>query len=234
MAIPYHLTDKGLAATRPEGREPFGDWMQTFTGKAFYPADPIKMLHDDKIDPVDIAHALSMTCRYGGHVSRFYSVAEHSLLVSLYCDPADALDGLLHDATEAYMQDLVRPVKNMLPEYKAMEERLMTAIAIRFGLRTALHGHPDQGAATDYYLMPDSVKEADNRILLDERRHLLGPVPQPWHPSIEAMRPLDCTDEWLRTLGSGKPAAGWDFGCTPHLAKALWLQRFGELTGGKL
>lgn len=55
-----------------------GDWMQTYTGRRFYPLDP----RPDEIDPEDIAHALSLLCRYGGHVDRFYSVAEHCVLMS--------------------------------------------------------------------------------------------------------------------------------------------------------
>ena len=55
-----------------------GSWMQTFTGRQFFPLDP----HPNDVDPVDIAHALSLICRYGGHTRRFYSVAEHCVLLS--------------------------------------------------------------------------------------------------------------------------------------------------------
>ena len=75
-----------------------GDWLQTFTGKAFFPLDP----RPEEMDIFDIAHALSNLCRYGGHCNKFYSVAEHSVLVSILCrlyyGEQVALQGLLHDA----------------------------------------------------------------------------------------------------------------------------------------
>lgn len=154
-----------------------GDWMQTFTGLAFYPIDP----RPDEIEPTDIAHALSMLCRYGGHVTRFYSVAEHCVLMSHAVAPENALWALLHDATEAYMQDLIRPIKRMMPEYCEAEDRLMGIIAERFGIS------PD---------CPAEVKAADNRILLDERAALMNLKPRPW-AAVEHLTPL------------GVPILGW-------------------------
>jgi hypothetical protein len=135
-----------------------GDWMQTYTGRAFFPMDP----DPDDIDPDDIAHALSLLCRYNGHVDRFYSVAEHCVLVSRAVPAEDALWGLLHDATEAYVGDMIRPLKRSMPEYRAAEDRVMAAIATRFGLTGE---------------MPASVKNADNRILLTERAALMSAAP---------------------------------------------------------
>lgn len=91
-----------------------GDWMQTYTGRAFWPMDP----RPEEVDAEDIAAALSMLCRYGGHVRRFYSVAEHCLLMSEAVAPQHALWALLHDAT-AYVQ---------------AEDRLMGVICDRFAL----------------------------------------------------------------------------------------------------
>lgn len=138
-----------------------GEWMQTFTGRAFYPlaAEP------DDIDPFDIAHALGMICRYGGHVRRFYSVAEHCVLMSRAVAPGNALWALLHDATEAYVGDMVRPLKRMMPAYRVAEDRLMLAVCARFGL--------------DRHC-PQEVKAADNRILRDERDALMAAAPLPW------------------------------------------------------
>jgi hypothetical protein len=133
-----------------------GDWMQTFTGGRFYPADPIS----EEIDKRDIAHALSLLCRYGGHVERFYSVAEHCLLMSYAVPPEDALAALLHDATEAYVVDVPRPLKRMLRDYGPIENGVWLAISRHFGLPASID-------------LPASVKDADNRILLTERDRLM-------------------------------------------------------------
>ncbi|GAA4439532.1 hypothetical protein [Phytohabitans houttuyneae] len=146
-----------------------GDWMQTYTGRAFYPLDP----HVEDIDPVDIAHALSLLCRYGGHVKLAYSVAEHCVLLSHAVAPGNALWALLHDATEAYLGDMIRPLKSAMPEYRQVEDRLAAVIVDRFGL---------------FRVCPDEVKLADTRILLDERAALMAPPPQPW--AVEHLQPL--------------------------------------------
>ena len=147
-----------------------GDWMQTFTGRTFYPMAP----QVGDVDPVDIAHALGLICRYGGHVNRFYSVAEHCVLMSYAVAPENALWALLHDATEAYVGDMVRPLKNMMPAYREAEDRLMVVICDRFGIG---------------YSCPAEVKAADTRILLDERAALMAPAPQSWR-SLEGVPPL--------------------------------------------
>ena len=154
-----------------------GDWMQTFTGRKFYPLSP----QADEIDPVDIAHALSLLCRYGGHVDRFYSVAEHCVLMSHAVSPEHALWALLHDATEAYVVDVPRPLKRSLPEYQVVEEKVMIAIAEKFGLSMP---------------MPTEVKDADNRILLTERNMLMSSTRERW--AQEDLVPLPVTiNAWL-------------------------------------
>ena len=157
--------------TRDEATPVRGDWMQTYTGRTFYPADP----RVEDIDPTDIAHALSLTCRYGGHVRKFYSVAEHCVLMSFAVPQVAAAPiwALLHDATEAYMGDVIRPLKTFMPEYRDMENRLMRVICERFGLR---------------FNCPWQVVEADNRILLDERAALMSAPPRPW--AVENLEPL--------------------------------------------
>jgi hypothetical protein len=84
----------------------------------------------------DIAHALSLLCRFSGHTQMFYSVAEHSLLMSqyFYYDRALAFEALLHDASEAYCCDVIRPLKNHLPEYAEIELRNQLTIRNKFGL----------------------------------------------------------------------------------------------------
>lgn len=172
-----------------------GEWMQTFTGKAFYPLHPVP---SDIVD-ADIAHALSLICRYGGHVRRFYSVAEHCVLLSRAVSPENALWALLHDATEAYVGDMIRPLKVAMPEYVRVEDRLMDVIAQRYDIG------PE---------MPVEVKEADSRILLNEREALLGTPPRAW--DVDGLQPLLVQVE------------GWN----PDRAEHEYAERLTELLGG--
>jgi hypothetical protein len=128
----------------------------------------------DDVDIVDIAHALSHICRYAGHCKTFYSVAEHSYIMSQMVPPEHALQALLHDATEAYCQDLPRPLKAHLPEYRAIEQLNRAAICKRFGL--ALEE-------------PTEVRQADRDILLSEHLVLFGPGPKPWVVPGAVLRP---------------------------------------------
>lgn len=106
-----------------------------------------------------IAHGLAHICRFGGHTIRHYSVAEHSVWVSQLVPPEFALQGLMHDATEAYLCDLPSPIKKLWPEYYVMEAKLHAVIAEKFGFS------PE---------MPDEVKTADARICITEKIALIG------------------------------------------------------------
>ncbi len=141
-----------------------GDFIQTFTGKAFFPLDP----DPDDVCIEDIAHSLSLKCRYGGHCLKFYSVAEHSILVSRNCY-GHRLEALLHDASEAYLCDVPSPIKPFLDGYKAIEAAVDCAIAERFGLE---------------YPWPMEIKEIDSRIIVDEAFWNMAPSDQEWlvHP----------------------------------------------------
>lgn len=108
-----------------------------------------------------IAHALSNLCRFTGHVREFYSVAQHSLMVSLIVPENVAREGLLHDAQEAYIGDVSTPLKRLLPRYEEIEKNLEGVIAKKFGL--------DWSPATR-----SLVKRADTIMLATERRDLLG------------------------------------------------------------
>lgn len=87
------------------------------------------------INIVDIAHALSNICRYGGHSPKFYSVAQHSVLCSLVPGSyQEQMEALMHDSSEAYLADMPRPIKRNLPEYIRIENNLLEVIFKHFGL----------------------------------------------------------------------------------------------------
>lgn len=136
-------------------------WIQTASGRALYPLDP----NPADIDIDDIAHALAMKCRYNGHTSHFYSVAEHSVYVSHYVPAQYALWGLLHDASEAYLPDVSRPIKPHMPGFRAIEDRVMDAVTTRFGMQAS---------------EPVAVKTVDTAILHDEKKALMPHDPLPW------------------------------------------------------
>lgn len=138
-----------------------GNWIQMHSGIAFWPLDP----RADEVRIEDIAHSLSLLCRFGGHCSRFYSVAEHSVHVARLCSPETALAGLLHDASEAYVVDLPRPLKRMLPEYGIIESKVQMAIAEHFGLPL---------------LLPEEVTRMDDAMLLAEAAQIMSVPPMPW------------------------------------------------------
>jgi hypothetical protein len=123
-----------------------------------------KKIHLLEPDPqefhlADMAHALSHLCRFTGHTRHFYSVAQHSLMVSHLVPASIAKEGLLHDAAEAYIGDVSTPLKILLPEYRLIEERLEHAIHQRFKLDFC-----DQNRA--------HIKLADTIMLATERRDL--------------------------------------------------------------
>jgi hypothetical protein len=103
--------------------------IRTFSGKYIDPLNP----NPDLICIEDIAHSLSMQCRFGGHTRQFYSVAQHSVMCALKLPDELKLAGLLHDASEAYLMDIPSPVKRRLTNYKEIENNLMKVIADKFG-----------------------------------------------------------------------------------------------------
>lgn len=175
-------------------------WIRTYTGRNVYPLAP----HEDDIDIEDIAHALSMQCRFGGHTREFYSVAQHCVLMcervrGVYGDQ-DALAVLLHDASEAFLVDFVRPVKEVMPGYAAAEDRLMKVINSKYGVVI------DARKAA-------MIKELDNAILYDESIALF-PHGEPFVDQVVDI-PTFGIDPW-----------------EPHRAERAFLYLFRTVTKG--
>jgi hypothetical protein len=149
-------------------RPRLGDWMQTASGRQFWPLDP----RPEEILIEDIAAALSKLCRYGGHTKHFYSVAEHCVLMAQAAPSIFAFAALMHDASEAYLSDVIRPIKRHLGGYMEHEARLEAVIAERFGLPLGMH---------------PEVKRLDNAILTDEREQAMTNPPVPWNENDPAL-----------------------------------------------
>ena len=144
-----------------QNQERTGDWTQIYNGKKFWPLDPRP--EDVCID--DIAHALSMICRFGGHCNDFYSVAQHSVLVSQNIEEKYQLHGLLHDSAEAYIGDIVLPLKKYMKGIKEIEKKIEIAIFEHFGL---------------VYSYNHKIKTADKIVLYTEMRDLMAEPPEEW------------------------------------------------------
>ena len=138
-----------------------GPVIQTASGEYVAPLDPWSFT--PRID--DIAHALSMQCRFSGHTRWHYSVCQHSVLVADLCPIEDKLWGLLHDASEAYLVDVPRPLKHdpgFGAVYRVAEQAMQNRICHQFGLPL---------------VEPESVRDADLVLLETERRDLMPAGP---------------------------------------------------------
>lgn len=155
---------------------PSDAWMQTYTGVQFC---PLKCEASDVV-PEDIAHALSMVCRFNGHVKEFYSVAQHSLHVMELVPDDEKLIALLHDAPEAYLFDAVSPVKSSLgASYRAVERLIWQAVCERFSL-------PFGVGSDGRIVLPDSVREADLNMLATEKVYLMADYGHDWGEPIDS------------------------------------------------
>lgn len=153
-------------------------YISTFKGNRFFPAEP----RIDGIDIEDIAHGLAYQCRFNGQTSAFYSVAQHSLMVAELVPPALHRAALLHDAAEAYLGDMVKPLKALVPDFSRIEAGVTELIAHAFGVDFS-----------DYH----TIKHADLVALATEKRDLMPNSTEPWSylagiaPLPAAIQPMD-------------------------------------------
>lgn len=176
-----------------------GTWIGCFSGGRVWPLD----LRVEDIRLVDLAHHLAKRDRYGGALRRYLSVAEHCVIVSQYVPEPHRQEGLLHDACEAYIGDMIRPLKHQ-PEmagFRAAEDRMYPVMMARFGI-----------VSTEESL--DAIGEVDDRIVIDETRAL-------------SRRPEHYTERYphLEPLGCAIAALEW------RDARYVFLARFAELFG---
>jgi len=181
-------------------------WIETFTGRRFYLLEP----RVEDIDIRDIAHGLSLQCRWTGQCRFHYSVSQHSYYCSFLGPEKEALDRLLHDASESFMGDMNRPLKHFTvagAAYLEQEKIVQGAIRKRFGL-------PEVEGL--------SVHIADNQMLYTEKKQL--------------MTGLEWDTNW--TNGQNSEDLG-DPGITieqwsPVYAETMFLKRFEELYSTKV
>jgi hypothetical protein len=202
------------AANSPhmDGREPWSAAVgniETASGQRYHFRNP----DPDTVLLADIAHALSNVCRFAGHIRRFNSVAEHSVLVSRIVEARTgdrywSAAALLHDGHEAYIWDAPSPVKPLLGDvFKELGAIADKVIAEKFLPAVAPDGLVPRAA--DF--KETFIKAADRTALMVEGRALLpvGPTDDEWEPL--------------------PPGVQWDGGLTPYEAKTLFLQRAKEL-----
>lgn len=183
-------------------------FIETFTNKYFPPFDAKPEL----ICLEDIAHALSNQCRFSGHTKRFYSVAEHAWLCSYYAPVHLAAEALMHDAAEAYLIDIPRPLKMYVQffisdvrqfSYYQAEESLLKVIGDKYELKL----HPQS----------ETVTKLDNTLLVREYLTLIN---ENLPPGLTGVPPLELTTQTI-------------VGHLPSVAKSLFLARATELGIGR-
>lgn len=206
------LLDAGYQVTKPgANNEKFyqveDGWCETYTGRQFF----FKPGERHNVNLLDCAHSLSMLCRYNGHTNKFYSVAEHTVLMAnhVWRDMAaefpdrhalavGALTALHHDDSEYIIGDLIRPIKPLFPLFKKVEEDILMSCAYAFGFE---------------YPLPDWLKELDSRIIVDERRQAMSDSGNDW--GTDELKPL------------GVELQFWD----PEVARQVWLTTHEYLQG---
>jgi hypothetical protein len=172
--IDYSAKDRGNA------------WIQSYSGGQIWPLD----LTADQVVLEDIAHALSLKCRFTGHCEKFYSIAQHSVLVASLVPPEWKREALLHDAAEYILPDIATPIKPFFPQLKKLEDRVEKIIGVRFGLK------PKPWDAC--------VKLADKQLVMEEHYQNMKPAPGPWgfdvpraHVTVIPMSPTAAEQSFL-------------------------------------
>lgn len=136
-------------------------YVSTFSGNRFYPLEP----RIDRVQIEDIAHGLAYQCRFNGQTREFYSVAQHSLIVASLVPSHLRLAALLHDAAEAYLGDMVKPLKVLLPEFAALEDKVTALIGAAFAIDFSEYA---------------PIKRADLIALATEKRDLMPHSAERW------------------------------------------------------
>lgn len=171
--------------------------IQTYSGSYFDFVNP----DSTPLSIKDIAHALSNICRFGGHVRSFYSVAQHSVLVSRLLPLPFRKMGLLHDAGEAVLGDIPTPLKRMLPDYKVIETRVENSILNSLGI------------PLDF---PPDIKAADLILLATEQRDLMPLIEEKDRPAWGSLTGILANQEKIIPL-------------CPKDAEELFLQEYYAL-----
>lgn len=163
------------------------DCIRTFSGLYMNVFDP----KPEMICIEDIAHALAHQCRFAGHMKRFYSVAQHSVMCADHFDNKYRLQALMHDASEAYLLDFPKPIKENIKGYKEMEDRMMELIAKKFEFN---------------YPLDTEVKEIDRYMLETEWKHLVikdSGFMESWEPTRAKQEFLQVFHELTKEVTHG-------------------------------
>lgn len=179
----------------------------TWSGKRFDPAKP----ETAKILMADIAHSLSLLCRGNGHVRVFYSVAQHCLACEAEAQaralpPRVRLACLLHDAAEAYLSDMPRPVKELFPEYTAIEDRLLSAVLGKYMGQLPTEDEWAEVRAIDDDMLAAEFHALMAEDLTDRTPRLLAPVSFSYvHSRVNAAKFEEKAGELIRLVRCAKP-----------------------------
>ena len=199
-------------------------WIQVSYGGKFHYLNP----EPEEIYIEDIAHALSLNCRFNGHTERFYSVAQHSCMVAKHVmeysqNPIWGLAALLHDAAEAYIPDMPRPIKGYIVGYAELEKNILHAILKKMRLPDLTCPKDRRTSALEELI--SIIKVHDNRSVITEKRDFLLPGGpkwdleeyfEPYKEKIHALTPANAEREFMiffRALeewrGSGTTSPAW-------------------------